>query len=324
MRGRDGLELGILAAIWGASFLFMRVAAPALGPVPLIALRVGIAAAVLLPLLALRGGLRSLRGRGLHLLVLGAINSAVPFCLLAFATLSLTAGFASILNATSPLWGAIVAHVWLRDRLDRGRALGLAVGLAGVVLLVWGRASLGPGGAGLPVAAALVATLSYGVAASWTRRFLRGVDPLAIAAGSQAGAALLLVPAALPLWPRGPVPPAAWASAVALGVACTALAYVLYFRLIASVGPARAIAVTFLVPLFAVAWGAILLDEALGARAIAASAVVLLGTALATGLLRLPARGRADEDPSRVAARSGRFAAAPGAAGERDPPRRSP
>lgn len=288
MRTRDLAELLVLAALWGASFLFMRVAAPELGPVPLMALRVGIAAALLAPLLALRGRVGALRGRVLHVAVVGALNSALPFSLFAYATLSVTAGLASILNATSPLWGGLVAHFWLRDRLDRSRAAGLVVGFAGVAFLVWGRASFRPGGAGLAVAAALAATLSYGIAASWTKRFLRGVDPLAVAAGSQVAATLLLLPGAIAFWPEASPTATAWGSVVALGVACTAVAYVLYFRLIANVGPARAIAVTFLIPIFAVAWGALFLGEAISARTAAGTAIVLAGTALATGLLRAP------------------------------------
>ncbi|MFL5272791.1 MAG: DMT family transporter [Anaeromyxobacteraceae bacterium] len=292
MSARDVFELLVLAAIWGASFLFMRVAAPELGPVPLIALRVGIAALVLVPVLALRGGFGALRGRATAVVVVGAINSALPFCLLAYATLSLTAGLASILNATSPLWGGLVAHLWLRDRLTRDRAIGLAIGFAGVALLFWGRASFKPGGDGRAVIAALAATLSYGVAASYTKRRLAGVNPLAVAAGSQLAAALLLAPGAALLWPAHAVSPRAWAAVVALALACTALAYVLYFRLIARLGPARAIAVTFLIPPFAVAWGGAFLGERLGARVVLGAAIVLVGTALATGLVKLarPAR----------------------------------
>jgi len=287
---RDVVELVVLAALWGASFLFMRVAAPEFGPVALMALRVAIAAAFLVPALALRRGISGLRGRLVHVLVLGVVNSALPFCLLAYATLSVTAGLASILNATSPLWGGLVAHVWLKDRLTRGRALGLVVGFAGVAFLVWGRASFRPGGAGLAVVAAMAATLSYGVAASYAKRFLAGADPLAVAAGSQVGATLVLLPPAVALWPAGPVSAPAWEAVVALGVACTAVAYVLYFRLIASVGPARAIAVTFLIPAFAMVWGALFLGEAIALRMLAGAGIVLAGTALATGIVKLPAR----------------------------------
>jgi drug/metabolite transporter (DMT)-like permease len=297
VRASDVVELFVLAAIWGGSFLFMRMAAPEFGPVALITLRVGIAALVLVPVLALRRRLPALRGKLLHVLVVGAINSALPFCLLAYATLSVTAGMASILNATSPLWGAVVAHVWLKDRLTGSRVLGLVLGFAGVVFLVWGRASFKAGGGGLAVVAALGATLSYGVAAAYTKRFLRGADPLAVATGSQLGATLLLLPGALVLWPAGPVSHGAWGAVVALAVLCTAVAYVHYFRLIANVGPARAIAVTFLIPPFAVLWGALVLGEPVTARMLLGSAIVLLGTAFATGLVRMPGeaarRGRA-------------------------------
>jgi drug/metabolite transporter (DMT)-like permease len=294
MRTRDAVELVALAALWGASFLFMRVAAPDLGPVPLMFVRVGIAALCLLPAAALGRRVRALRGRVAPVAVVGAINSALPFCLLAYATLHMTSGMAAILNATSPLWGGLVAHLWLRERLTAARAAGLAIGVAGVAVLVWGRASLRAGGAGPGVIAALLATLSYGVAASYTRKRLAGVDPVAVAAGSQLAATLLLAPAAFLLWPAHATAARSWGAAVGLGVACTAVAYVLYFRLIAHVGPARAIAVTFLVPPFALLWGGLVLGERLGARTLVGAGIVLAGTALATGLVRpRAARSRA-------------------------------
>jgi drug/metabolite transporter (DMT)-like permease len=175
--------------------------------------------------------------------------------------------------------------VWLRDRLTPSRAAGLAVGFAGVAFLFWGRASFRAGGDGLAVVAALVATLSYGVAASYTKRRLAGVNTLAVAAGSQLAATAVLAPLAALLWPATPVGARTWAAVAALGVGCTAVAYVLYFRLIASVGPARAIAVTFLIPAFAMLWGALVLGEAVTLRALAGCAVILAGTALATGVL---------------------------------------
>jgi drug/metabolite transporter (DMT)-like permease len=231
MKPRDLLDLLLLAALWGGSFLFMRVAAPEFGPQALIELRVGIAAVFLLVVLAARGRLGLLRAHAVPMTVIGVINSALPFTLLAYATLSVTAGFASLLNATSPLWGAIVAWIWLRERLTPWRIAGLAIGFAGVLLLAWGKVSFKPSGSGLAIAAALVATLSYGIAASYTRRRLAGVDPLAVATGSQIGAALVLAPLALLAWPARPVSAAAWASVVVMGVACTGIAYILYFRL---------------------------------------------------------------------------------------------
>ncbi len=286
MKPRDVLDLLLLAALWGGSFLFMRVAAPALGPLALIELRVGIAAVFLLVVLAARGRLGLLRAHAAPMAVVGVINSALPFTLLAYATLSVTAGFASILNATSPLWGAIVAWVWLRERLAPRSMAGLAVGFAGVLFLAWGKVSFKPGGSGLAVVAALVATLSYGIAASYTKRRLAGVDPLAVATGSQVGAALALAPLALLAWPAQPVSFTAWASVVVMGVACTGIAYILYFRLIAHVGPTRAIAVTFLVPAFAILWGAAFLGEGITMQTAAAGLVVLAGTALSTGLVK--------------------------------------
>ena len=278
-------DLVLLAALWGGSFLFMRIAAPEFGPIALIALRVAIAAAFLLAVLAARGGLASLRAHAVALLVVGGVNSALPFCLFAWATLSVTAGFAAILNATSPMWGALVAWAWLGERPGPARIAGLAVGFAGIVVLSGGTHAFRDAGAGLAVLAGLAGALSYGVGASYTRRRLAGVDPWVVATGSQLGATLLLAPLAAPAWPAVPPSAAAWASTVAMGVASTGLAYILYFRLIATVGPARAITVTYLVPVFAVAWGAVLLGEGVTSRMLAGGAIVLLGTALSTGAL---------------------------------------
>ncbi len=298
MTARSLVDLVVLAALWGASFLFMRVAAPELGPLPLAALRVGLASAVLLPVLAARGGLPALRGRWGQLFVVGFLNSGLPFVLFSYAALSLTAGMSAILNATSPLWGGLVAHLWLKDRLTPGRVLGLVIGFGGVGFLVWGKASFKPGGGGLAVAAVLTATLSYGLAASYAKRSLVGLDALASSFGSLAASTALLAPLAALAWPAGPVSARAWTAVVLFAVLCTALAYILYFRLIAAVGPARAIAFTFLIPAFAIAWGALFLDEPLTGRMAVGAVIVVVGTALATGVVRLPAaRAAARPDP---------------------------
>jgi drug/metabolite transporter (DMT)-like permease len=284
VRLRDAIELVVLAALFGGSYLFMRVAAPVLGPLPVSAARVTIAALLLLPLVAARGGAGELRARAGPIAVMGAINSALPFALIAYATLSLSAGFAAILNATSPLWGALVAHLWLGERLGRVRVAGLVLGFAGVVLLVWGKGSLRAGG-GLAMVASLAAPLSYAVAASATKRYLGGASPLAVAAGSQVAAAAMLLPIAAAAWPRGPASSRVWGAVVALGVACTAIAYTMYYRLIRNIGPTRALAVTFLVPVFAAAWGWLFLGEAVTGSMVLGGLVILAGTALATGLV---------------------------------------
>ncbi|MDE1170313.1 MAG: DMT family transporter [Verrucomicrobium sp.] len=288
MKPRDAAELVLLAAIWGCSFPFMRLAAPQLGPVPLIALRVAIGALALLPLLLLRRQAPASWRQAGHIAVVGIVNSAIPFALLAYATLTITAGLAAVLNAATPLFGALIARVWLGERLTRMRVAGLFIGFYGVVLLVWGKASFHAGGAGPALAAALLATLCYGVGTNYSKKMLPGVPPLLIAGGSQVGAALFMALPAWLLFPRGPgaaVTPAAWAAVGALGVLCTAFAYIVFYRLVAHVGPARAMSVTFLVPVFAMLLGVVLLHEAVTLRMVVGCAVILAGTGCATGLL---------------------------------------
>jgi drug/metabolite transporter (DMT)-like permease len=176
----------------------------------------------------------------------------------------------------------------LRERLGASRAAGLAVGFAGVLLLAADQADFKPGGSGWAIVAMLLATLSYGLAANLTRQLLGGVSALVSAAGSQIVAAILLLPFALWFWPTVQPGLMAWLAAIALGVGCTALAFLLFFRLIANVGAARAVTVTFLIPLFGILWGSLLLAEKLDAGMLVGGAIVVFGTALATGVLRWP------------------------------------
>ena len=292
MKAADIGELLLLAAVWGASFLFMRLGAAEFGPVALSALRVGGAALCLLPLLQWRGQMAELRRHWRPILVVGVLNSALPFLCYGYAALSVTAGLMSIFNAATPLFGAVVAWLWLNDRLSASRIAGLVLGFAGVAWLAWDKASFKPGGSGWAVLACIAAALMYGVAASFTKRRLTGVAPLAVAAGSQLGATLVLLLPALWWWPRATPSATAWAATLLLAVLCTALAYVLFFRLIAHIGPARAISVTFLIPAFAVLWGALFLAEEPGVSMLLGCGAILLGTGLSTGLLQWPARLR--------------------------------
>lgn len=299
MTRRDLLDLLLLGAIWGSSFLFMRVTAPEFGPVPLIAVRVSVAAVFLAIVLARRSGFSEMKGRMVALGLVGAINSAVPFSLFAFATLSLTAGFAAVLNATAPLFGALVAYVWLKESLSSARVSGLAIGFAGVLILVSGRLSLA--GDLWAIFAGLLAALCYGIAAHYTKKRLAGASPLVIATGSQIGAAALLAAPAIYFWPARMPSLSAWLFALVLGVVCTGLAYILYFRLIARAGAAKAIAVTYLIPVFGMGWGWVFLSERITASMVLGCAVILLGIAMATGVLDL--RGGAVRPvvrPSRV------------------------
>lgn len=291
MKQRDLVDLLLLAAIWGASFLFMRMAVPEFGPVALSAVRVAGAAAFLLPLALWRHGGPPLRSHAGHLAVAGVLTSGLPFLCFSFAALSITAGLSSIFNATTPLFGALVAWLWLKDRLVRSRVLGLAIGFAGVVGLAWGKANFNAGAdnTGWAVLACLAATLCYGIAASYTKRYLQGVPSLMQAAGTQLAAALFLALPALWWWPATMPSLRAWLATGALSIVCTGLAYILYFRLIARVGPANAITVTFLIPAFAVLWGWFFLGEGVTLAMIVGSAVILVGTSLVTGLLPRPA-----------------------------------
>lgn len=285
MKPRDLLDLVLLAALWGGSFLFMRYAVPDFGVVPLIWLRVAVASACLLPLLLMKGQLGALRQRAGALAVMGLFNSGLPFLLIAWATLSITAGLASIMNAMTPICTALIGALWLGDRLDGRRGLGLLIGLAGVALLAADKADFRPGGSGWAIVAMLLATLCYGFAANHTRRHLQGVPALVNATGTQLVSALVLLPLALWNWPARSPGLGPWLAALVLGVACSALAYLLFFRLIARVGASRAVTVTFLVPVFGTLWGALFLGEPVTAAMLAGGAVVLLGTGLATGVI---------------------------------------
>ena len=290
MKPRDLADLLLLAMLWGGSFLFMRYAAPTFGVLPLMWLRVAIATACLLPLLAWRGQTGALIERAGPIAVMGLFNSAIPFVLIAWATLSITAGLASILNATVPLLTALIGAVWLRERLSVPTMAGLAIGMAGVLMLAADQADFRPGGSGWALLAMLGATSCYGYAANFTRRHLAGVPATANAAGSQLVSALALAPFALAHWPAVTPGPMAWGAAAALGVGCTGLAYVLFFRLIERVGASRAVTVTFLVPVFGTLWGVLFLGEPVTASMLVGGAVVLVGTGLSTGVIRWPAK----------------------------------
>jgi drug/metabolite transporter (DMT)-like permease len=291
LKPRDFADLTLLAALWGGSFLFMRYAAPAFGALPLMWLRVAIATVCLLPLLVWRGQVGALRERIGVVTVMGLFNSAIPFVLIAWATLSITAGLASILNATVPIMTALIGAVWLRDRLGAGRAAGLVIGMAGVVLLAADKADFKPGGSGWALLAMVAATACYGFAANVTKRYLTGVPPMVNAAGSQTVSAVALTPFALWTWPAQTPGALAWGAAVALGIGCTAVAYVLFFRLIERIGASRAVTVTFLVPVFGTLWGALFLGESVTLPMLLGGAVVLVGTGLSTGVIRWPGRG---------------------------------
>ena len=283
-------EFVALGAIWGASFLFTRLAVVDFGPLPTAGLRVSVATVFLLPLLLARGLLPQLRTHWRAVFTVGLLNSAIPFVCFSYALQTISSGLSAIMNATAPLFGAVVAWLWLSDKPRASRLLGLAIGFGGITLLAWDKASFKPDASGLSsggaVLACLLATTCYGIAASFTKRYLGGLPSLVTATGSQFGSALaLLIPTVL-YWPTQPVSSTAWLAVVTVGVLCTGLAYVLYFRLLEGIGPARTLAVTFVIPVFAVIYGVLLLGEHVTLWMLGCGAVIVLGTALSSGLLR--------------------------------------
>ncbi len=276
------VRLFSLAAIWGGSFLFMRIGAPVLGAAWLVEWRVGLAALFL----ALVGWHLRKRLQAAvhwrHYLVLGLFNSALPFLLFSYAAQTLSASLLSILNATAPIWGAVIVALWTRSPLAARTLAGLLLGIVGVALLVGFDSVAWRPGAPLAICAALGAAFCYGIASTYART-ARTVDAFSNAHGSMWAATLLLLPV-VPFFPMAGTPDVpVFASVVALGVLCSGIAYLLYFRLIQDLGAPSALTVTFLIPMFGVFWGHLFLDEVVGWYTLAGSLVVIVGTALVTG-----------------------------------------
>ncbi|MYN16671.1 EamA family transporter [Rugamonas sp. FT107W] len=275
-------RLILLAAIWGGSFLFMRIAAPVLGAAVLIEYRVLFASLFLAAMaLALKKPL-NLRQHWKHYLILGLFNSALPFLMFAFAARTLSASLLAVLNATTPLWGTLIGAVWTRQMVSAKVMLGLALGACGVALLVGFDHVTTKPGAGIAIAAVLFASFNYGIASNYAKQ-ARTVEPFANAHGSMWASTLLVLPA-LPFFPAPGEPTVGIMGAVlALGVLCSGVAYLIYFRLIQDVGPSSALTVTFLSPLFGILWGVMFLQESVGWYTFAGAAIVITGTALVTG-----------------------------------------
>jgi drug/metabolite transporter (DMT)-like permease len=286
------IDFILLGAIWGSSFLFMRLAVVEFGALPTAAVRVAVASVFLLPILWLRGLGPQLRGHWKKIFAIGVLNSGIPFICFAFALLSITTGLSGILNATVPLFGALVAWWWLGDRPTASRIAGLVIGFGGIALLAWDKASFKPDASGVApawaVLACLLATVCYGIAANATKRYLSGLPALVTATGSQLGATLALAVPAWWAWPAQMPGVQSWLALLAVGVLCTGVAYILYFRIIEQAGPARALAVTFLVPVFAIFYGMLFLGEEVTPWMLACGVIIVLGTTLSTGLMKFP------------------------------------
>lgn len=284
MKARDLALLTLLAALWGASYLFMRIAGPVLGSVPLMGLRVLLAGGLLLAYAGATGALPDFRARWRQFLLLGLIGNAIPFILIANAVLDLNASLAAILNATTPMCTAIIAAVWLGDPFGSRKLLGVLMGILGVGILVgWSPLPVTPTTL-LAVAQALLASVCYGLTVVYARTRFQDLPPLHTAVGQLTGASLLLLPPTLLLWPARPLSLAVVLAVLALAVACSALAYLIYFHLIRTAGPLATSTVTFLIPFFSLLWGTLFLGEPLtlglfaGLGVILASVWMVLGT----------------------------------------------
>jgi len=294
MRPRDVIELLLLSVLWGGAYLFTRAAVPAFGPAPLVSMRLGIAALILLPIVFYRGGWPQLRASPRALFMVGVPFTALPFMLMTWGALHITAGLSAVLNATAPMFAALVAHFVLKERLGAWRAGGLLMGFVGVLILMSsGNVSLKTAEGPLAVLAVLGTAMIWSVGASYTRRKMAGVDPMVTTAGSLAAASLFLAPLAWATWPSTPPSARAWAEMAFLGIASSALGMWMYFRLLRRIGTVPAMSVTFLSPLVAMVSGALYLGEAITLQMVAGCAVVLLGTALSLGLI---GRGSAKQD----------------------------
>jgi drug/metabolite transporter (DMT)-like permease len=286
VRQSDAARLVTLSAIWGASFIFIRVLAPVLGPVLTVTTRVLIAGAVLIAYCRATGLDSELSRYWRHYAVIGIGNSTVPFMLYAFAALYLPASYSVILNAMTPLFTALLAVPLLGERLTAAKVAGLFTGLAGVALVSGAGPVVPDLWFALGVAACLGATLCYAWSSIYMKRYASGAKPLAIAGWSQIFAGLVLVPVVPFAPPSGSITPLIVANVLALAIISSSAAYALYYRLIADIGPTRALTIAFLMPVFGMLWGALLLGETITLPMIAGCGLVIGG---ATIVLR-PAR----------------------------------
>ncbi|WP_448569920.1 DMT family transporter [Thalassotalea ganghwensis] len=281
------IEFPLLAAIWGGSFIFMKIGGPEFGPFLFMALRTLIACLFLYAILMIKRQHHQLKGCWPRLFIGGAFSTAIPFVLFGWATLYLTAGITSVLNATTPMFGAIVAFVWLKDKLPVTGVIGLIIGFIGVYFLVLDKVMVSPETVVLPTLAVLLASLCYGISANYTKRYLSDLKPLTLATGSQTAATALLLPISLFFLPDSLPSISAISALLALGIVCTGIAYLIFFRLISTLGPAKTISVTYLIPVFGLFWGVVFLNEIITPWMMVGCLLVLGGVALTTGIVKM-------------------------------------
>ena len=280
---RDYIELLILSAIWGSSFLFLRIASPEFGPIFLIEMRVASGLIVLLPICLLLGKIQELKENWKMIFILSLSNMTIPFCLFAYSALNMGAGILSIINATVPFFTAIIAFLVYQQRMTRYGLIGLMVGFIGVAVLVFDPSESSGVTNDLAIPSALFACVLYGVALNIVSHKLQGVSGISITTGALFFSTIVLIPFAVierpEVMPQGSV----WFSVLALGVVCTGFGYILFYRLIARIGSQQAIMTTYLIPIFSILWGNLFLAESITLFMIFGGMLVLMGVGMTTG-----------------------------------------
>jgi drug/metabolite transporter (DMT)-like permease len=291
MNRSDWLIIGVLALIWGGAFFFIGVAVRHVPPLTYVWLRLTIAAAAMWLFLRFKG--RSLdlpREVWASIVVLAVLNNALPFALFGWGQTHIASGLASILNATTPIWGVVVAHfLTLDERMSPRKIAGVLLGFGGVATMIGPSLLSSLGTNALAQLACVTASLSYALAAVWARRFRRiGVSPLSVTTGQLTAGAAMMLPVALLVdhpWNHAFPPLTAWGAIIALALLCTAFGYVLYFRLIETSGATNALLVTLLVPPVAILLGGLFLGEHLAPQDLAGLVLIALGLAAIDGRL---------------------------------------
>jgi drug/metabolite transporter (DMT)-like permease len=291
------IDFLLLGALWGLSYVFIRLTVGHVAPIVMAESRLLIGAIGIF-IFALfkkswRNNIFPSRKDLRHITIIASFNSIIPFTLFTYSMQYLNAGLGAILNSTSPIWTAIIGAVWLKDRLTYSRILGLFLGCFGIIFLMWGKAHFSVGGLGLPILASIGVTFSYGIATNYLKLYGSGIEPMTLAFTSLLiGSLVLAIPAGMHL-PQESLSLAVWISILGLGIGSTAIAYILFYRLIEDAGPTIAITVTFIVPLFSILWGDIFLDEKPSLTMLIAGVIIIIGTALAVGLINFPQKSQA-------------------------------
>lgn len=273
-----------LAAIWGASFMFMRIGVPEFGADVFGGLRVGIAGLVLLPLLLRPKRLTEYKNNWLKLSLIGILSTGIPFMLFSFAAYQINAGVLSVINASVPVMTGLIAHFCFKDHLSKQQFLGLVIGIAGVVLLVsdglQSSATLSPINTLWAFIAALGACLCYALGSNLAKHHLSGISPMTTAASGLVASGLVGLPLVIAFFPSTPVSVLAWAAAISIAVLSTSVAMIIFYHLIQLIGPTKTVTVTLLIPLFGIFWGVLLLGENVSQNMLLGTMVILSGTAL--------------------------------------------